>query len=362
MYEQATTGMHKLDVETPVLLLDMDAAERNIARMASYFQDKECKLRPHVKTHKLPLIAAKQIEAGAIGVTCAKLGEAEVFLQSGIRNVLIANQVVSDKKIRRMLELSELGDLIVCIDDYENAKHISDIARSMNRNMNVLVEVNVGINRCGIAPGEPTLDFVREISKLKNLNFRGLMGYEGGMFTNDPEEKVTKCSQCNRLLVETSELVRKDGFPVEIVSAGGSNTYYLTGEYPGITDVQVGSYVTMDSHNKSFGLDFEQAVTVLTTVISRPEKTRVIIDAGKKSISCDEGMSSFTRQGLTLHILNEEHGHVRIDNPDTDLSVGDKLEIIPSHGCTTIPIYDHYILIRNNHVESIEPIQARHAI
>jgi D-serine deaminase-like pyridoxal phosphate-dependent protein len=118
----------------------------------------------------------------------------------------------------------------------------------------------------------------------------------------------------------------------------------------------------MDSHNKSFGLDFEQAVTVLTTVISRPDKTRAIIDAGKKSISCDEGISSFTRQGLTLHTLNEEHGHVRIDDPDTDLSVGDKLEIVPIHGCTTIPIYDHYILIRNNHVESIEPIQARHAI
>ena len=362
MHEEAAIGMHKLDVETPALLLDMDAVERNIAKMAAFFQGKECKLRPHVKTHKLPLIASKQIEAGAIGVTCAKLGEAEVFLQSGIKNVLIANQVVSEQKIRRMIGLSLLGDLIVCIDNYENALRISELARTANTKMNVLVEVNVGINRCGLMPGGPALDFVRAISKLENITFRGLMGYEGGLFTKDADEKIAMCRQCNRLLVKTSELMRKDGFPVEIVSAGGSNTYYLTGEYPGITDVQVGSYVTMDSHNRTFGLDFEQAVTVLTTVISRPEKTRAIIDAGKKSVSCDEGMPLFTRKNLNLHTLNEEHGHVRIDDPDCDLSVGDKLEIIPSHGCTTIPIYDRYIIIRNNHVESIEPIHARHAI
>lgn len=362
MYEETVIGMHKMDIETPALLLDMDAVERNIFKMAALFKGKECKLRPHIKTHKLPLIASKQIEAGAIGVTCAKLGEAEVFLQSGIKNVLIANQVVSEQKIRKMVDLAVLGDLIVCIDNYENARHISEAARRVNRKMNVLVEVNVGINRCGLMPGVQTLDFVCAISKLENLSFRGLMGYEGGMFIEDIEEKAIKCSQSNALLVETSELIRKDGFPVEIVSAGGSNTHTLTGEFPGITDIQVGSYVTMDTHNRSFGLDFEQAVTVLTTVISRPEKTRGIIDAGKKSVSCDEGMPSLTQDGLALYMLNEEHGYVRIDDPDIDILVGDKLDIIPSHGCTTIPIYDNYILIRNDHVESIQPILARHAI
>lgn len=361
MFDEDIIGRHKSEIDTPAVLLYMEVAERNMAKMANFFSDKECKLRPHIKTHKLPIIAHKQIEAGAIGITCAKLGEAKIFLESGIKDILIANEIVGDKKIQRLVNLSGYGDLIICVDHLENARDLSEAAGRMGRKINVLVEVNVGLDRCGVRPRKPALELVREITKLRNLIFRGVMGYEGGLFIKDLEEKKKKCEACNRLLVETKELIERDGFPVEIVTAGGSNTFYLTGLYPGITDIQVGSYVTMDNHNTYYGLDFEQAITVLTTVISRPEKERAVTDAGKKSLSTDEGLPICKGDGILVSNLNEEHGHLRIEDPNHDLSVGDKIEIVPSHGCTTIPLYDRYVIIRKDYVESVVGIRARGA-
>ena len=163
----------------------MDVVEKNIARMADYFKSRKCKLRPHIKTHKLPLIAVKQINAGAIGITCAKLGEAEVFIKSGIKNILIANEIVGEIKIRRLINLSRYSNIIICMDSYENAMEISKIAKEEKTNIEFLVEVNVGLNRCGVLPGEPALILVKKISELDNLVFKGLMGYEGGVFIND---------------------------------------------------------------------------------------------------------------------------------------------------------------------------------
>ena len=360
MFEEMI-GRHKTEIDTPALLLDMAAVERNIEKMAAYFSDKACKLRPHIKTHKLPLIAHRQIAAGAIGITCAKLGEAEIFLEAGIKDVLIANEIVGRVKIQRLVNLSRYGNLIVCIDNDDNAKDISEAAGKIGRKIQVLVEVNVGIDRCGVMPGKAALELVRKITGLKNLVFRGIMGYEGGVFVLDLEEKMKKCTESNRLLVETRELLEKEGFPVEIATAGGSNTFSLTGLYPGITDIQVGSYVTMDAHNKYYGLDFEQAVTVMATVISRPEKGRAVTDAGKKSLATDEGLPVCQEAGVSISRLNEEHGHLAIENPDHPLAVGDKIEIVPSHGCTTIPLYDRYFIIRNDHVEAVMEMYARAA-
>jgi D-serine deaminase-like pyridoxal phosphate-dependent protein len=361
MFEEDLIGRHKSEVDSPALLLYMDAVERNIDKMAHFFSDRECKLRPHIKTHKLPIIAHRQIEAGAIGITCAKLGEAKIFFDSGIKDILIANEIVGDKKIQRLAHLSGYGDLIICVDHFENARDISEAAGRVGRKINVLVEVNVGLNRCGVRPGKPALDLIQKITNLKNLVFRGVMGYEGGLFIEDLEEKKKRCGECNRLLVETKELIEGKGFPVEIVSAGGTNTFYLTGIYPGITDIQVGSYATMDAHNAYYGVDFEQAITVLTSVISRLERGRAVTDAGKKSLSTDEGLPNCEEPGIIVSNVNEEHGHLRIENPDHDLSVGDKIEIVPSHGCTTIPLYDHYVVIRNDYVESVVEIRARGA-
>jgi len=354
-------GRHKTEIDTPALLLYIGGVEKNIKTMATYFADKPCKLRPHMKTHKLPLISHKQIEAGAIGITCAKLGEAKIFLEAGIRHVLIANEIVGRTKIQRLIHLAGYGDLIVCVDQFENAKEISEAAGEQDRKINVLVEIDVGLGRCGVNPGKPALELVQKLSQLKHLGFRGVMGYEGGMFIENPEKKKKQTCECNQRLVETKELIERNGFPVEIVTAGGSNTFDLTGTYPGITDIQVGSYVTMDSYNRYYGLHFDQAVTVLATVISRPEKGRAVIDAGMKSLSSDNGLPACTDPGITVSRLNEEHGHIKIESPERDLRVGDKIELIPSHGCTTIPFYDRYVVIRNDRVESVIEIHARGA-
>jgi len=355
-------GMHKTEVETPALLLDIEAAEFNIRKMADWYRDKKCNLRPHIKTHKLPLIAHKQIAAGAIGITCAKLSEAKIFAEHGINNILIANEIVGERKIIKLINLSRYVNLLVCIDDLDNARHISRKAKEMGAAIDVLVEVNVGINRCGVKPGRPALELVREISSLRNINFRGLMGYEGGMFLKDLDEKAEACRESNRKLVESKELIEKAGFKVEIVSAGGSNTYSLTGLYPGITEVQAGSYVTMDAHNKEYGLDFKQAITVLATVISVPENGRAVIDAGMKALSSDCGLPTCGDPRISVSELNEEHGHIKSNDSNINIKTGDKIELIPSHGCTTIPLFDEYIIVRQDIVESSIKICARGAL
>jgi len=355
-------GRPKSEADTPCLLLDMDLVEANIEEMARRFKGRACQLRPHVKTHKLPLIALAQIKAGAIGVTCAKLSEAEIFFEHGVDNILVANVVAGETKLRRLARLARDRDLTVCVDDPQGAAQISAAAREAGTRIKVLVEVNVGINRCGVAPGEPALDLAREVAGLDNLIFKGVMGYEGGMFLQDPEEKARRCDRANRLLVDTAELIRRNHIPVEIVSAGGSNTHLLTGLHPGITEIQVGSYVTMDRHNQDYGLDFHQALTVLATVISRPEPGRAVIDAGMKALSLDAGLPVCLDEGLTLTALNEEHGHLAVADPGRALSPGDKVELVPSHGCTTIPLHDHYVITRGGRIESLTPIAARGAL
>ena len=172
----------KSELPTPCLLMDVDAVNRNIEKMAKFFSAKKCKLRPHAKTHKLPWIAHLQIRAGAIGITCAKLQDAKGFIEAGIKSVLIANQIVDQIKIRELVELSRIAQLMVCIDDFNNAKELSMAAKRAGTRLDVLVEVDVGINRCGVLPGQPTVEFVKSIISLEGISFKGLMGYEGGLF------------------------------------------------------------------------------------------------------------------------------------------------------------------------------------
>ena len=358
----ALAGQAKADLDTPALLLDMEAVEANIAQMADWFRGKSCKLRPHAKTHKLPLIAQKQIAAGAIGITCAKLSEAEAFFRHGIRDILVANEIVGARKIERLLQVCRLGNLIICVDDAGNAREISTAAQRHGVVISVLVEVDTGLGRCGVQPGTATVEFVRILVGLAGLKFCGLMGYEGGCFLKDAGDKADRCATAYRQLVETKELVSRAGFPVEIVTAGGSNTFALGGVYPGITDLQVGSYVTMDTFNREYGQDFRQAVSVLAMVISRPEAGRAIIDAGEKAISTDHGLPTVLRSGVTVTKLDEEHGRLSLTGAATQLKLGDKIELIPSHGCTTIPLHEQYVLVRGDRVEGVAPIAAHGAL
>jgi len=347
----------KEEIETPALVIDLDIMERNLRRMAEYFRNKPAKLRPHAKTHKCPIIAHKQLLLGAAGITCAKLGEAEVLVRAGIRDVLIANQVTGISKIRRLASLSRHSDVIVAVDTVENAVQISEAAREARAGVNVIIEVEVGMERCGVPP-EKVAVLARRVARLNAINFRGVMGYEGHcVFVQDPDERRRKTAEANSRLLAARDEVLRAGIPCEIVSAGGTGTYDITGRCEGITEVQAGSYVFMDATYKKIVSEFECALTVLATVVSRPTKERVIIDAGLKAFSEGFGLPTPVSPNLVFEKLSEEHGKLRL--LDGDVKCGEKLEFIPSHCCTACNLHDRYYGVRGGRVEAVWPIEAR---
>jgi len=356
-----SVGIHKWEIDTPALVIDLDAMERNIRRMADYFASRPAKLRPHAKTHKCPIIAHKQLDAGARGITCAKLGEAEVMAASGIKDILIANQIVGKEKISRLAALARHTDVIVAVDNPSNLRDLSEAACVFNSEIGVVVEVDVGMGRCGTRSTDETVSLSRLAESLKGIRFRGLMGYEGHcVFIQDRQERVDKCHLANRMLVEAAEAVRRAGLEVEIVSGGGTGTYDITGDYPGITEVEAGSYVLMDARYRGILQEFEPALTVLTTVVSRPTEDIAITDAGMKAVTSEFGMPVVKDVlGAEVIKLSEEHGKLQLAGDARDLKPGDKIELIPSHGCTTINLHDFYFAVRNERLEAVWSIAAR---
>jgi D-serine deaminase-like pyridoxal phosphate-dependent protein len=348
-------------LDTPVLCLQIETIEANIRRMADFARSAGVRLRPHSKTHKSPMLAHMQIAAGAIGVTCAKLGEAEVMAAAGIKDILIANQIVGPGKIARLVNLAAYTDVMVAVDDATNAAALSAAAQATGVRLRVLIEVDIGMNRCGVEPGEPALALARRLSELPGLRFEGLMGYEGHcVMIPDPEERRRKAAASLQLLIDTVALLRSGGIPVGIVSSGGTGTYRITGRCDGVTELQVGSYATMDSqYRKVVGIDFDYGLTVLSTIINTRGDDRAICDAGLKTLTRDFGMPKVLRPaGWEVVSLSEEHGGLRRAG-GPPLRPGDQVEIVPNHGCTTINLHDDYYVIRDGVVEAVWPIAAR---
>ena len=348
------------ELDTPILLLDLDILEANIKRMADYFRDKKVMMRPHIKTHKTPIIAHKQIAAGAKGIACQKLSEAEVMVESGIRDVFITNQVVGWNKILRLAKLAHHSTMSVMVDDAENVRQLSNAAEQEGVSINVLVEVNVGMNRSGVEPGPSAVKLASAVVGAKNLNFKGILGYEGHcVLIDDYEEKKRLCLEALAKDVQTGDLIRRSGIDVETVCAGGTSTYDITGNYPGITEIHPGTYATMDLKFKNMGMPFNCAVSLLTSVISTPSAGRATVDAGLKAISTEYGLPK-TRQGNgeVIH-LYEEHCLLQQDNAAKEFKIGDKVELLPMHGCTTIPLHDKFYCTRNGYVEAVWDIAAR---
>ncbi len=349
-------------LDTPALCLDAGALERNIARMADFLADKKARLRPHSKTHKCPTIAWMQIRAGAIGITCAKVGEAEVMARAGISDILIANEVIGATKIARLMNLAAMTDMMVAMDDLGNARELSEAAVARDVSLRFLIEVDVGMGRCGVAPGQAALDLARQASVLPGLRFAGLMGYEGhAVMIPDVAERRQAAHRAMGQLIATRDLLEANGLPVEIVSGGGTGTYAITGEYEGVTEIQAGSYATMDAKYRSVGLDFEQAVYVVARVISVHGDT-AIIDAGMKTLTHEFGMPELVQPvGWRLARLSEEHGTL-LREGGQPLRPADTVEIVPSHGCTTINLHDAYHVVRDGRFEGLWPIAARGAV
>ncbi|MDI3288066.1 DSD1 family PLP-dependent enzyme [Polyangium sp. 15x6] len=357
-----TRGQALGELDTPALILDIAAAERNIRAMADRLVHGSVRLRPHVKTHKCPLLAHKQMAAGAIGVTAAKLGEAEVMIRAGIPEVLVSTPIVGRTKIERLIALSRHGLVLTVVDDAGAARAISDAATRAGLKIPALVDVDVGQRRTGVLPGEPALALARQVATMPGLVLVGLQGYEGHLQhvqSRDERERLWRASM--KKLTDTADLVRGAGFPLDIVSTGGTGTSTFALEATGITEIQPGSYVVMDDHYGTVqGVGFEQALFVLTTVVSRTRTTDVIVDAGMKALSSDSGPPRVRGiEGAQYTFAGDEHGRIEFVGEGSDLRVGDKVLLVPSHCDTTINLHDHYHVIEDDRLVEVLPIAAR---
>ena len=342
------------EIETPALLVDLDRMEANLERMAAFFRTVPAKLRPHFKNHKCPDLAVRQLNAGAIGITCATLHEAESLVQHGVRSILLANEIVDPAKIRRFVELARQADVIVCVDDEKVADDLARAGRNVQTPLSVLVDVDVGLHRCGVLPGEPTVRLVRAVVE-KGLRLRGLMGYEGHVAHQLPgTEKEEAVAAAMRPLMETKAWVEREGIQVEIASVGGTGTYSLSGCHPGVTEVQAGSYLLMDTNYRECCTDFDLTLTVLATVVSKTNGERVVVDAGLKTLSCERGIPTVKdREGFTIRKLNAEHGIVDLQEGSAPVKVGDRIEVWVRYSDATINLHERMYGVRDGHVDEV---------
>ena len=352
------------NLDTPTLLVDLDALEANLQHMSKYFANRHAKLRPHFKSHKCTTIAKMQLKAGAVGITCAKLGEAEVLANVGIQNILIANQIVGPIKIARLVELARRVKLIVAADNADNLRMISDMTQKDRVLIGVLIEVDIGMGRCGVAPGAAALELAKLASTLPGLRYLGLQGYEGhAVDLRDDRERIDKTKLALKALVDTRRLIESSGIKIQIVSGGGTGTYDITGDADGIDEVQAGSYALMDWWYTDIRPEFRQAMSILVTVISRPRPNIAIIDVGRKGCGAEWGPPRVKNlPGAKIPSFNsEEHGTIQLPE-GANLKGGDKIEIIPSHGCTTSNLYREFVAHRAGKIVARWPIEASGAL
>ena len=360
--QQTAQGASKKDLDTPCFVVDLDLMERNIEKMAGYFRNRPAGLRPHMKHHKTPEIAHKQLAAGAVGVCCQKLGEAEAMADAGVDNILITYEIIGPAKIHRLVDLAGRVNLMVTVDDAANVNDLSEAARSARVSLGVLIDINCGQNRCGVDPGEPALALAREVNDAPGLELKGLCGYEGHLqAVADLSERTARARDAMAQVLATAEAIRDTGIPLEIISAGGTGTYNITGDYPGVTEVQAGSYVFMDAAYRRVTQDFEAAGTVLASVISRGAPDRAVLDCGMKAISTDQWPPQVIGlPGVEVGGASDEHLTVRLTDSDSrQLRPGDKLELIPGHNDTTVHLHTHLFAVRHGSLEAVWEVAGR---
>ena len=338
------------ELDTPALLVDLDRLDRNLQWMASRTKELGCGLRPHFKSHRMAAITRKQVALGAHGVTCAKLGEAEALAEMGFDRLLIANEVVGPPKWRRLAKLARRHRVTVGIDSLEVAIATSEAAREEHSKVGFLIEVNLGLDRCGVPPGAPAVDLALKCAAQRGLRFRGVMGYEGHAVMLPREEKERVVRDAMARLTETAHLCEQAGLEVKVVSAGGTGSWDITGAQPGVTELQCGTYTLMDILFAEGGgaHGFEHACTVLTTVISRPAEDRAVVDAGKKGLHPSFGLARPVElPGSELTALHSEHGLLQLEAEARGLKIGDQVRFIPYYLEGTVNLYPKAYAIRD---------------
>ena len=357
-----TIGQPKTALDTPVLLVDLDVMEANTAKMAKTFRDRKVNWRPHTKGMKIPALAHRLIKAGAIGVTCAKLGEAEVMAAGGIGDILVANQIVGPVKIQCLVNLQRHSDVMVAVDNWDNIQEIDAAARAIGVRVRVLIEVNTGMNRAGTLPGQPTVDLAKKAAALKGVKLAGLMTWEAHTLRlTDPAEKRKAIEEAISTFLKTAEACRAAGVELGILSCGGTGTYWITAEQKGITEIQAGGGIFSDMlYRKTFGVEHPYALTILATVTSRPDPRRIICDAGRKTMTGDAAMPEPIGLGKVASMfLSAEHTIIELAEPAERPKVGDKQEFVVGYSDTTVNLHDELVGTRNGKVEVVWSILGR---
>lgn len=354
------------DIPTPALLLDLDAFEDNIAKMAAHLKARNKGFRPHGKTHKCPEVARALVSAGAVGCCAARLSEAEVFAAHGIGGLLVTTAVIGRHKIERAIALAQKApDTMLCVDDADNVRAINEAA-GPGEPVKLLVDLYFG--RTGIPPGPLAVELARLIESLPNVAFCGLQAYDGAAAHTTPfDARGARTSGTMAKAVETRALVEQAGIACPIVTGGSTGTYRFDAENPGMTELQPGSFIFMDLDYGRIGgpdgreyRDFKQALTVMTTIVSRPPGF-AIVDGGYKAFSTDRPFPplAVNLPGVEYGWAGDEHGRLDLANAPRDLAVGDRVEFIPPHCDPTVNLYDYIHCVRGERVEAVWPIAAR---
>lgn len=357
--------LKKLD--TPALVVNLNVMENNLKKMAMIAKKGGIKLRPHIKTHKSPYVALKQIEYGAHGITVAKLGEAEVMSKYGINDILIAYPIIGDKKLERLQVLAKKVNIISSLDSVEVGRGIHRVGAEIGKKMQIYVEVNTGLNRVG-RDRENTLALIEKLSGFEYINIQGLMTHAGHSYKTKNKEQMQKISvQEGEYLVDTKMLVKeKLGIDIPEISVGSTPTSYVGHQVNGVTEMRPGTYVFNDANLMELGLIDEKdcALSIVSTVVSKPDRTRVIVDAGSKTLSSDkggfnQGYGFVKNKDTHISWLSEEHGVIECFNAEEKFQIGEVIEIIPNHVCPTVNLADELVGFRDGRFERNILVEAR---
>ena len=356
------------ELETPAVLVDLDVVERNLSRMADYCHGKNLRLRPHAKTHKIPSLAKWQLEKGAQGITVAKIGEAEVMIDAGITDILIAYPVVGGGKAEKLAELATRADLTVALDSLEVAEAISWEVKRKSAKVGILIEIDVGFRRCGIANEDEVLVLAQKVDSLPNLEFNGLMFFPGH-FQVPEQERAAMRVGVNDFLSRVQSKIKQSGLPLTTVSGGSTPTALESHLFIGVNETRPGMYIFNDRTMVGIGIAHEEdcALSVVTTVVSTSVSGGAIIDAGSKTLSSDrypigDGKGYGLIKGdqeTVLEKLSEEHGHLNISRSSRQYSVGQRLTVIPNHVCSTVNMHNQIYGVRGDQVETVWEVAGR---
>jgi D-serine deaminase-like pyridoxal phosphate-dependent protein len=355
------------ELETPALLVDLEVLEANLAEMAAVAARAGVRLRPHTKTHKSPEIARMQLAAGAAGITCAKLGEAEIMADAGLGDLLIAYPLVGEDKLRRLGALLERARVRVSLDSVEVAEGLGRLGRELGRDVEVLVEVDTGLGRLGRPPGPPTADLVGRVARVRGVQVAGLLTHAGHAYRAGTPTELRHLAEREVLdLVETADLCRRQGVDLAEISVGSTPTARIGAFVDGVTEIRPGTYALNDTTMMRLGVATEAtaAARVLATVVARPTQERFVLDAGSKCFTTDnmgtvpDWLVVAGRPELHMDFLSEEHGVGHRDGGQ-ELRIGDRLQVIPSHACGCVNLFDMAYGIRRGRLERELPIAGR---